>query len=46
MKTINLQVPEPHLELLEQLSNEHLYANRNDAIRQAIRDLLKLHGKL
>jgi len=46
MKTINLQVPEPHLELIDQLINENLYASRNDAIRQAVRDLLKLHGKL
>lgn len=46
MKTITVQVPEPHLELLDQLVNEHLYANRNDAIRQGIHDLLKLHKKL
>lgn len=46
MKTITLQVPEPHLDLIDQLIRENLYANRNDAIRQAIRDLLKLHGKL
>ena len=46
MKTITLQVPEPHLELIDQLIHENLYASRNDAIRQAIRDLLKLHKKL
>ena len=46
MKTISLQVPEPHLDKLQELINEHLYANRNEAIREAIRDLLKLHGKL
>ena len=46
MKKISLQVPEAQVELIDELVAENLYHNRNDAIQQAIRDLLKFHNKL
>ncbi|MHA1649320.1 MAG: ribbon-helix-helix domain-containing protein [Candidatus Helarchaeota archaeon] len=42
MKTISVNVPESHLESLEELVKKGLYANRSEAIRAAIRDLLKM----
>ena len=43
---ISLQVPDAQLELIDELVAENLYHDRNDAISQAIRDLLKFHKKL
>ncbi len=41
MKTISVNIPEIHLKGLEELVQKGLYANRSEAIRNAIRDLLK-----
>ncbi|MHA1263901.1 MAG: ribbon-helix-helix domain-containing protein [Candidatus Helarchaeota archaeon] len=41
MKTISVNIPEAFLKGLEELCQKGLYANRSEAIRVAIRDLLK-----
>ena len=41
MKTISVNVPEAFVKGLEELVQKDLYANRSEAIRVAIRDLLK-----
>lgn len=40
MKLITLHVPETYLTDLDSLVSERFYANRADAIRVAIRDML------
>jgi Arc/MetJ-type ribon-helix-helix transcriptional regulator len=41
MKLITLYLPEPYIEALDQLVNERFYPNRAEAIRVAIRDLIR-----
>lgn len=41
MKLITLYVPEPYLEALDRLVKAGLYPNRAEAIRMAIRDLIR-----
>jgi Arc/MetJ-type ribon-helix-helix transcriptional regulator len=41
MKLVTLHVPEVYLSGLEKLVENNLYPNRSEAIRIAIRDLLK-----
>lgn len=41
MKLITLRVPELYLEKLDQLVDAGFYPNRAEAVRIAIRDLLK-----
>ena len=41
MKLVTLHVPQQYIEGIEQLVANHLYPNRSEAIRIAIRDLLK-----
>jgi len=41
MRLISIQVPEAYLRGLEELVEKGLYPNRSEAIRYAIRDLLK-----
>jgi Arc/MetJ-type ribon-helix-helix transcriptional regulator len=41
MKTISVNIPEAFVKGLETLVEKGLYANRSEAIRVAIRDLLK-----
>ena len=41
MKTISVNIPEAAVKGLEELVQKGLYANRSEAIRVAIRDLLK-----
>ena len=44
-KLVNVAIPAPWLDALDQLVQEKEYGNRSAAVRDAIRDLLKLHGK-
>lgn len=46
MKSKLLLLPEPWIQRLQRLVHEGYYANVNEAIRAAIRDLLKFHGKI
>ncbi|MGQ4912029.1 MAG: ribbon-helix-helix domain-containing protein [Candidatus Thorarchaeota archaeon] len=41
MKLVTLHIPEQYVEGLERLVSNNLYPNRSEAIRIAIRDLLK-----
>lgn len=41
MKTISVNVPETFIKGLEELVKKGLYANRSEAIRVALRDLIK-----
>lgn len=41
MKTISVNIPQAFLNGLEELVQNGLYANRSEAIRVAVRDLLK-----
>jgi Arc/MetJ-type ribon-helix-helix transcriptional regulator len=41
MKLVTLHIPEQYIEGLEKLVDSRLYPNRSEAIRIAIRDLLK-----
>ncbi len=41
MKLVTLHVPETYIDGLEKLVESNLYPNRSEAIRNAIRDLLK-----
>jgi len=43
MKLITLYLPEDYLRALEELVRRGYYPNRAEAIRVAIRDLLKRH---
>ena len=41
MKLITIHLPEPYIQALDQLVNEKMYPNRSEAIRFAVRDMLK-----
>lgn len=41
MKLITLYMPEPYIKALDQLVGEGYYPNRAEAIRVAVRDLLR-----
>ena len=41
MKMTTLNLPIPYIKALDQLVEEKMYPNRSEAIRMAIRDLLK-----
>jgi len=41
MKLITLNLPETYIKGLDQLVDEHFYPSRAEAIRTAVRDLLK-----
>ena len=41
MKTISVNIPECFVDGLESLVTRGMYANRSEAIRVAVRDLLK-----
>jgi Arc/MetJ-type ribon-helix-helix transcriptional regulator len=45
MKLITLYLPHSYIEALDELISEKLYADRSQAIRDAVRDLLKTHDK-
>jgi len=45
MKLITLFVPEGYLKALDLLVKQKLYPSRAEAIRNAIRDLIKLHER-
>jgi len=44
-KLVNVAIPAPWLGALDQLVQEKEYPNSSASVRDAIRDLLKLHGK-
>ena len=47
MKLITIHLPEKYIDKLEELVIMELYPNRSEAIRMAVRDLLKSElGKL
>jgi len=46
VKLITLNLPETWVEKLDQLVKEEMYPSRAEAIRMAIRDLLKAERKL
>jgi len=46
MKYKGINLPEPWIRRLQELVHEGYFPNVNDAIRTAIRDLLKFHGKM
>ena len=46
MEKISIDLPEPYIKLLDELVTAKLYPNRYEAIRMAIRDLLKAHEKI
>lgn len=41
MKLITIHLPEKYIDKLEELVMRDLYPNRSEAIRMAVRDLLK-----
>ncbi|MHA1794234.1 MAG: ribbon-helix-helix domain-containing protein [Promethearchaeota archaeon] len=41
MQLITVHIPEAYLEGLDSLVNERIYPNRSEAIRVAVRDMLK-----
>ena len=41
MKPITLYLPKPYIQALDELVNKKYYPNRAEAIRIAVRDLLK-----
>jgi len=41
MKLITIHLPEKYIDKLEELVTRDLYPNRSEAIRMAVRDLLK-----
>ena len=45
MKQIDFKIPESYLESLDELVDKGFYANRAEAMRTAIMDLLKKHGE-
>lgn len=44
LKQIALKITQLYLDKLDDLVRERMYPNSSEAIRIAIRDLLKLHG--
>ena len=44
MKLITLYLPEPYIRALDGLVEERFYPNRAEAIRVAVRDLLKVEA--
>ncbi len=47
MKLITIHLPERYIDKLEELVSQNYYPNRSEAIRMAVRDLLKNElGKL
>ena len=46
MRLITLLMPEPFLKLLDELVQERKYPNRSEAIRLAVKDLLREAGKI
>ena len=44
MKLITLYLPEPYIRALDGLVEERYYPNRAEAIRVAVRDLLKVEA--
>jgi Arc/MetJ-type ribon-helix-helix transcriptional regulator len=46
MKKLLVLVPEYHIRALDNIVSKGLYPNRNEAIRNAIRDFLKLHKEI
>lgn len=46
MKKITVSLPEPYIEALDRLVEKHFYPDKKEAIRIAVRDLLKLHGEI
>lgn len=48
MKLVTIHLPEAYLDGIEQLVRARFYPNRSEAIRNAVRDLLKseLWGKV
>ena len=44
MKLITLYLPEPYIKALDGLVSERYYPNRAEAIRVAVRDLLKVEA--
>lgn len=44
MKQISLEIPEGYLDALDDLVRKGLYPNRAEAIRMAIRDLVRGEG--
>jgi len=45
-KLVTLWLDELYILKLDELVSEGIYPNRSEAIRFAIRDLLRMHGKL
>lgn len=41
MRQISLYLPEPYIKALDQLVGKRRYPNRSEAIRLAVRDLLR-----
>jgi hypothetical protein len=41
MKLVNVRLPDPYIKGLDDLVDQKLYPNRSEAIRAAVRDLLK-----
>jgi hypothetical protein len=46
MKLITVYVPEPKIKALDELVKSGFYPNRAEAIRNAINDLLEVHGAI
>ncbi|MHA1725906.1 MAG: ribbon-helix-helix domain-containing protein [Promethearchaeota archaeon] len=46
MRLISLNIPENYLKILEILVAEEIFPNRSEAIRMAIRDLIKTEFKI
>ena len=44
MRLITLHLPEPYILALDRLVEEKMYPNRSEAIRVAVRDLLKVEA--
>lgn len=45
MKLVHTFLPHSYIAKLDELVAESIYPNRSEAIRFAVRDLLKTHGK-
>ena len=45
MKPITVKLPDEHLRLVDDLVVEGKYASRSEAMREAVRDLLKKYKK-
>lgn len=46
MKAVTVFVPEEYLEAMERLVETHHFPNRSEAIRSAIRDMIKAEYRL